>query len=231
MSTVPAHGQIPVIPPHVPVAAEIDYDKFVTEDDTPVDSIYSERQHRLLTESLFASWHAPDSQPHLAATDVGLFYAVNEPPVVPDVMISLGVAPNADWTEKKNRSYFVLVFGKAPDLVVEVVSNTEGGELSDKMRKYAKIGITYYVVWDPLRMPSKTPLQCFALERRKYVACKPTFPELGLGVTAWTGSYDGLQGDWLRWQDQQGVLLPTGIERADRLAEKLRSLGVDPDQA
>lgn len=42
---------------------------------------------------------------------------------------------------------------------------------------------------------------------------------------------------WLRWWDSQGNLLLTGEERAeqerqraDRLAEQLRSLGIEPDE-
>ncbi len=58
---------------NAPLDVEIDYDKFITEDDAPVDSIYAERQHRLLLDSLAASWSAPGGQPHVAFTDVGVF--------------------------------------------------------------------------------------------------------------------------------------------------------------
>lgn len=60
----------------------------------------------------------------------------------------------------------------------------------------------------------------------------------------------GLEAEWLRWCDMNGTLLPTGEEaaqaarvqaaeaqaraeqereRAERLAAKLRALGIDPD--
>jgi hypothetical protein len=35
---------------------------------------------------------------------------------------------------------------------------------------------------------------------------------------------------WLRWWDSAGKLLLTGEERAEKLAAKLRELGVDPDE-
>ncbi|MGB3789484.1 MAG: hypothetical protein WA949_15855 [Phormidesmis sp.] len=50
---------------------------------------------------------------------------------------------------------------------------------------------------------------------------------MGLGM--WEGEYKGVQGQWLRWQTKDGRWLPTDGERAERLAERLRSLGIDPD--
>jgi hypothetical protein len=70
-------------------------------------------------------------------------------------------------------------------------------------------------------------------------------------VTLWEGTFEGLHGTWLRWCDQDGIVIPTGAERIDyerqraeaerqraeaerqravMLAEKLRALGIDPDQ-
>jgi Uma2 family endonuclease len=240
-----AQSQAASVPPFALAEVEPDYDRFITEDEKPVDSIYSERQHRLLTDALCASWSAPQGQPHLAATDVGLFYSVHEPAIAPDVMLSTGVAPPSEWTGKKNRSYFTWLMGKCPDLTVEVVSNQEGGELTEKKGKYAHIGIPYYVVWDPALLLSKTPLSCFVLKGKKYDPCEPWFPDLELGVTEWDGEYDGMTCRWLRFCDQAGHVLPTGIERAKiaeqraesaeqraaLLAEKLRALGVEPDPA
>jgi hypothetical protein len=61
-------------------------------------------------------------------------------------------------------------------------------------------------------------------------------PEIGLGIGAERGTYGGLTREWLYWYDEQGQRLLTPEERtqqaeqrAERLAEQLRSLGVDPD--
>ena len=65
--------------------------------------------------------------------------------------------------------------------------------------------------------------------------------QLGLGV--WVGRYRGAEGKWLRWYDHSNTWIPTEAEqvmqqatraeqaaaRADRLAEHLRSLGIDPN--
>jgi Uma2 family endonuclease len=82
-------------------------------------------------------------------------------------------------------------------------------------------------------------------------------PEIELGLGVWEGSYEGVMGLWLRWYDAEGNWVPTAQEqaqqaqeqaqqaqeraeeaerqleqersRAQQLAERLRSLGIDPD--
>ena len=61
-------------------------DELVTEDDSPVDSIFTEKQQRLLTERLYSPWAAPvEGGAFLALANVGWFYKYREPPLVPDV--------------------------------------------------------------------------------------------------------------------------------------------------
>ncbi len=75
-----------------------DISGIVTEDDTPVDNLFSEKQQRLLTDSLNSSWKPGRS--FLSAADVGIFYDPDEPPIVPDVFMSLDVtAPEDKWKE------------------------------------------------------------------------------------------------------------------------------------
>jgi Uma2 family endonuclease len=54
-------------------------------------------------------------------------------------------------------------------------------------------------------------------------------PEMGVEMGLWRGTYLGATLTWIRWWDLEGILLPTPEERAERLADKLRELGVDPD--
>jgi hypothetical protein len=66
--------------------------KHVTEDDTRVDNIFSERQQRLLTEPLYATAQFPGGErSFVALANVGLFYALRQPPLVPDMLLSLNV--------------------------------------------------------------------------------------------------------------------------------------------
>jgi hypothetical protein len=65
-------------------------DELVIEDNEPVESFFVEKQYRLLTEPLYASWK-PQGHTFLAASNVGLFYANKMPPLMPDMMLSLDV--------------------------------------------------------------------------------------------------------------------------------------------
>ena len=236
---------------------EPDVSSVVTEDGAPVDNIFSLRQMGLLTEPLYASWPGPPPEeegtqrPFVALANVGVFGTPAAPPVVPDVLLGVDVALHDDVHEKKHRTWFNWVFGKAPDLVIEVVSNTEGNELSLKKKKYRDLRVPTYVVWDPEGHLSDEALQCFELRGMLYVKKKDlSFPALGLGLVVWEGTYEGCTSRWIRWVDAAGVLLPTGAEaaaraterarqateraeqateRAERLAARLRALGVDPD--
>ena len=82
---------------------------------------------------------------------------------------------------------------------------------------------------------------------------------VGLGIMLWQGVYEGVLQTWLRWCDRDGVVIPTGAERAaherqrseeaeqrvataiqqaeqerqraERLAAQLRTLGIEPQDA
>lgn len=82
-----------------------DVSDLVTEDDTPVDNLLQEKLQRFLVQCLYSSLKC--DTPFLAAADVGLFYAIAQSPLVPDVMLSLGVSMPQDWREKRKRSYFI----------------------------------------------------------------------------------------------------------------------------
>jgi Uma2 family endonuclease len=197
----------------------------VTEDDKPVDSLFSAKQQTLLTRPLYSSWTPSPSEESpeekrkfLADANVGVFYSPHQPPLVPDFFLSLDVQPHQDWYAKEHRSYFVWEFEKAPDVAVEIVSNRKGGELSDKLRRYAQIGVTYYIVYDPQRLLSEDVVRVY--ERsfgKRYRLRKDTLlPELGLRVMLWEGEFEGHTNTWLRWCDTAGNVIPTGEERAVR---------------
>jgi hypothetical protein len=201
-------------------------DHLVTEDDTPVD-LFSGKQIRLLAEPLYSSWAGPgDGRPFQVDTNVGLFYAVDQPPLVPDVMLSLDVQISGDYLRKAHRSYFLWIFGKAPEAVIEVVSNKEGGEADYKMRKYAQIAIPYYAIFDPGHEIQAEDLRLFALREGSYVPLEGFWlPAVGLGLVLWKGNYEGWETLWLRWCDREGQLIPTGAERAEQGTPARRAPG------
>lgn len=62
-------------------------------------------------------------------------------------------------------------------------------------------------------------------------------PGLDLFLGVWEGTHEGRTGYWLRWWNAEGKLLLGSEERAEqerqraeRLAEQLRQMGVDPEQ-
>jgi len=225
------------------IAPNIDH--IVTEDETPVDNIFSEKQQRLLTEPLYSSWPGPGAERvFMVAANVGVFAAVSQLPLVPDVFLSLDVRVPEDMWAKNHRSYFLWEYGKPPDAVIEIVSNRKGHESGSKLRDYARIGVTYYAIFDPDERLQGKILRLYALREGKYVPLKGQWlPEVNLGLTLWHGMFEGTEATWLRWCDHAGAVVPTGAERAEqereraeqereraeRLAARLRALGVDPE--
>lgn len=247
----------PMSEPALPIRPDLSH--LVTEDDEPVDNWFQERQQRLLSTSLYSSWaRAGQSRQFLVAANVGLFFKISEPAVVPDVMVSLDVSVPEDWWEKHNRSYMIWEFGKPPELVVEIVSNRDGGE-EQKLERYASLSVAYSVLYDPRQYLGKRPLRVFTHHAgRTLDVVDPSWLEpLGLGLMLWDGVFEGMSARWLRWCDRQGNVLLTGeeravqeaeradqeaaradqeaeraareAERAERLAAKLRELGLEPD--
>ncbi len=78
-------------------------------------------------------------------------------------------------------------------------------------------------------------------------------PEIQLGIGLWSGNYQGLERQWLRWYNAQHQWIPTPVEReqqrtqqerqraeqehqraeqeyqrAEQLAAQLRALGIEP---
>lgn len=194
-----------------------DVESIVIDDGAPVDNLYQGAQQRLLVNALYAAWEGPGGdRPWMAVADCGLFYVAKQPPLVPDVMLSFDVRPGTDLTKKENLSYFVWVLGKMPDVVIEVVSNKEGNEDTTKLRDYARLRIPYYVIHDPARKLGPETVRAYKLDGIEYarMAAPVTFPGMNLGVRLWTGGFEGMEDEWLRWTDGQGNILACGNERA-----------------
>ena len=247
------------------IVTELDISHLTIEDDTPVDNFQSEEQQRLLVEPLYSSKALP--APFLAAANVGLFYKLKGDPIVPDVLLSLGVQRADDLSQRQNRSYFVWEFGKVPEVCIEIVSNQEGDELtlSKKSRQkgkttikkeiYARIGVRYYVVFDPLKPiqdedeMNEALLRVWSIAPSGYTELTPVegitqigqsvwLDAAGIGLALWEGQFEeDVTRLWLRWCDREGQVISTGAEgreierqRADRLAERLRAMGIDPNE-
>jgi Uma2 family endonuclease len=203
-------------------------------DDTPVDNELQNDLPNLLKAILAAIWS--ERNDWFFGVDMGIYYDPNQPAIVPDGFLSLGVPRIID--ENLRLSYVLWEERQIPTLVLEVVSQTRRGEYTRKKAFYAEIGILYYVIYNPLRR-RKPRLESYYLEAGQYhvLEGEPVWlPAIGLGIGRETGIYQGVEREWLYWYDHQGHRYPTPEERAEqaerraeRLAEQLRRLGVDPD--
>ncbi|MFM6155632.1 MAG: hypothetical protein ACKPE3_21990, partial [Sphaerospermopsis kisseleviana] len=94
--------------------------------------------------------------------------------------------------------------------------------------------VPYYIIFD--RYTDK--LQAFQLVADRYEEIdvssgKIWMPGIELGLGLWQGSFEGIERLWLRWYDSTGNWVLTPVEkerkRGDKLAAKLRELGINPD--
>ncbi|NEQ27642.1 MAG: Uma2 family endonuclease [Microcoleus sp. SIO2G3] len=211
-------------------------DDFVL-DDEPVDNINQPSLAAALTESLEIARKLPTNA--LITTNYGICATVNQKMVVK--------AP--DWAyipsirvprEEVKRSYTPRLQGDIPAIVMEFLSDTEGGEYSSKPTYppgkwffYQRVlEVPNYVIFEPdagelevyqLDDSAQYQLQNPDANNRYWVAQMRLF----LGV--WQGTRENRTGYWLRWWDENGELLLWGSERAERLAAQLRAAGIEPE--
>ncbi|MFB2772574.1 Uma2 family endonuclease [Pelatocladus sp. BLCC-F211] len=217
-------------------------------DDTPVDNELQDLIPSLLKAMLALLWS--DRSDWFFGVDMGIYYDPNQPAIVPDGFLSLGVQRFID--EDLRLSYVLWEEKKVPILVLEVVSQKYRGEYTTKKEFYAELEILYYVVYNPRRR-KKPPLEVYRLVNGEYIL-QPENPvwlsEIGLGIGRERGTYQGITREWLYWYNEQGQRLLTPEERiqeaeqrrlaaeqhrieaeqrAQMLAERLKALGIDPE--
>jgi Uma2 family endonuclease len=211
-------------------------------DETPVDNELQDLIPGLLKAMLALIWS--QRWDWFFGVDMGIYYDPNEPAIVPDGFLSIGI-PRVIH-EKLRSSYVLWEEQKLPSLVLEVVSQTYRNEYSTKKEFYAdELGILYYVVYNPQRKIKET-LEVYKLVDGEYILIpgNPVWlPEIGLGIGKEKGTYQGITREWLYWFDANGKRFLTPEERiqqseekrnqaeekAKKLAEMLKNLGVDPE--
>ncbi len=217
-------------------------------DDTPVDNELQDLIPGLLKAILALLWS--DSWDWFFGVDMGIYFDPDQPAIVPDGFLSLGVQRFID--EDLRLSYVLWEEKKVPILVLEVVSQKYRGEYSTKKQFYAELEILYYVVYNPRRR-KKAPLEVYRLVNGEYILQPGNsvwLSEIGLGIGRERGTYQGITREWLYWYNEQGQRLLTPEERiqeaeqrrleaeqrrleaeqrAQMLVEHLRALGIDPE--
>lgn len=203
-------------------------------DDTPVDSQLQHLIFTLLEAILAFVW----------ANRMDWFFGVNlriydhpkKPAIAPDGFLSLGVERIVD--EYLRLAYLLWEEQRVPIMTLEVISHQPDGEYNIKKKFYTQLEVLYYVIYSPHRQRKQT-LEVYRLVNGKYqlqLGNPVWLPEIGLGIGCEQGTYQGITREWLYWYNEQGKRLLTleervqqAEQRAQMLAEQLKSLGVDPD--
>lgn len=191
-------------------------------------------QPQLLRETF-----SPPSYPRdqiFVGTDLNLYYDVRHPQWYkrPDWFGVVGVSRFYEQRDLR-LSYVMWQEGVSPFIVVELLSpTTESEDLGQTLREidqpptkwevYERIlRIPYYVVFSRY----SNELRIFELKGLNYEQVsldteKFWLPELGLGLGVWSGSYQEVNGGWLRWYDELGNWIPTGSEQAQQAQDQLQ---------
>ncbi|MEA5515716.1 Uma2 family endonuclease [Nodularia sp. UHCC 0506] len=183
----------------------------------------------------------------LIGSNFGLVATVNQKNVVkvPDWFYVPQVQPLA--ASLIRRSDIPNLEGATVAVVMEFLSDTENGELSirstppyGKLYFYEHIlKVPTYVTYDPYEVILE--VRCLQNGQYSLVSADTSgrywIPELELFLGIWQGERLCQTMNWLRWWDKEGNLLLWSSEqaqqerqRAEKLAAKLRELGVDPEE-
>jgi Uma2 family endonuclease len=218
-------------------------------DDTPVDNEDQNLLPNYLLFLLYRLW--AERQDWFFAVDMGIYHTTGinpRVPVVPDGFLSLGVERKK--AGKSRKSYVVWEENDTvPILALEVVSQTPGGEYGTKLEIYRALGILYYVIYNPefWRRDGHLPFEVYKLIDDTYQLQRGEpywMPEVGLGIGRHGLQFGAIAQEGLTWYDPQGNPYLSAEElirveqhqrqlaehQRERLAAKLRELGINPDE-
>jgi len=223
-------------------------DELPCSDDTPVDNEDQNFLPNVLLFLLGAIW--AERMDWYFGVDMAVYHTTGvnpKVPVVPDGFLSVGVERKKGG--KSRRSYAVWEENEVvPIFTLEMVSHTPGGEYDEKLAIYTKLGVLYYVIYNPeyWRRDQHQPMEVYKLIDGNYqlqIGEPYWMPEVGLGIGRYQGVIGGISQELLSWYDKSGNRYLTSDEqaqlertraeqertRAEHLAQYLRSLGIDPN--
>nr|WP_198017874.1 Uma2 family endonuclease [Oscillatoria acuminata] len=225
-----------------------DHTQLPCEDGTFVQNFQEHPQSILLTDSILPVLDAkhPDGN-YCIGQDSGIYWRITDPPLkgakAPDWFYVPNVPPSLDGQPRRS---YVLWQDVIPPLIIMEFVLGNGSEERDKTPWEGKFWIykigmrsAYYAIYEV----EKASVELYGVKASNYELIPANerghFPIIQLGVELgiWSGKYCNMDFPWLRWWDSQGNLLLSGHEqaeqeheRADRLAARLRELGVDPEE-
>ena len=191
-------------------------------------------QPQLLRETFQPPQYAPEH--FFVGTDLNLYYYVRRPMwhKRPDWFAVLGVSRLYDAHDLR-MSYVIWQEGTAPYLIVELLSpGTEQDDLGRTQRGSDEPPTKWEVYEQILRVPYYVVfsrytdvVHYFVLNGGGYRPVQPDdqrlwLPEAELGLGLWSGAYQGIERQWLRFYDAHGVWIPTLVERERQRTEQER---------
>ena len=223
-------------------------DELPCSDDIPVDNEDQNFLPNVLLFLLNSIWAS--RMDWFFGVDMAVYHTTGinpRVPVVPDGFLSLGVERKKNG--KSRKSYAVWEENQVvPILTLEMVSHSPGGEYDEKMAIYTRLGVLYYVIYNPefWRRDQHQPFEVYKLVDGNYqlqIGEPYWMPEVGLGIGRYQGVVAGIPQELLSWYNQGGNRYLTAEEqaqqertraeqersRAEQLADYLRTLGIDPD--
>ncbi|MDY7012580.1 MAG: Uma2 family endonuclease, partial [Cyanobacteriota bacterium] len=111
-------------------------------------------------------------------------------------------------------------------LVLEVVSHTPGGEYSTKESIYAKLGVLYYVIYNPQysNRDKHQPFEVYKLVNGTYrwqIGEPIWLPEIQLGLGRGMRNYGGVEREVLYWFDEGGKRYLSSEEAEQQAQQQL----------
>lgn len=165
------------------------------------------------------------------AVDMGIYHTTGVNPlvpIVPDGFLSLNVERRKGGNSRS--SYAVWEEKNIPPiLTLEVVSRTSGGEYDQKMQIYQRLGVLYYVIYNPefWQRDRHQPLEVYRLIEGQYqlqIGEPFWMPEINLGMGRTVTQTGGLEREVLSWYNQQGVRYLTPEEQLALYRERFGEL-------
>ncbi len=183
----------------------------------------------------------------LVASNLGICATVNGKTILkaPDWLYVPRVLPLEQI--RARRSYTARVEGDIPAVVMEFLSETDGGEYSARpFYPYGKLWFYERILQVPLYVifePDRGTLEMRQLVEGLYQVQQPDengrywIAAMNLYLGMWHGTKAERTGYWLRWWDENGNLLLWGTERleqerqrVEQLESYLRAQGIDPNE-
>jgi Uma2 family endonuclease len=211
----------------------------LTEDDLPSDDddIMETPRHKyqmdLLLETIYP-WLEKRQGGGYAGGNMFIYFSEsqvkNKDYKGPDFFAVLNVS------NRERKSWVVWQEGKAPDIVIELLSECTAKE--DKINKKKiyqdQMRVPEYFWYDPW---NPNDFCGFSIsggiyqplsfdERNRYIS-----ERLQLALVRWKGVYRGVETVWLRWETLEGELLPTERESRDEAQAKAQQAQDEAQQA